>query len=233
MLSVLSAPPFSEAIISEIRESWNVIIIVSVKLPVNHQLWHAFEVILIATKWNWLAMKCDPSEIKSHQEMQNWSFLTSGSLNHTCKSITFPNFSSHSCLFAVSGTSWVSEIHSIKHDKINSSSLNFFFSFSNLQLCLSYDNMHLDILAWNWQQKPPRLLKRTGLLVVSIGKGSALQSENCLPTALGDLLESSEIPQEKQGAFHILTRRQIFFTCAFLCLCTVLCDALTANSSFI
>lgn len=76
MLPVLPAPPFSEAIISGIRESWNVITTVSVKRPANHQLWHLFGVILIATKCNWLAVQCDTSQIKSHQEMQNWSPLT-------------------------------------------------------------------------------------------------------------------------------------------------------------
>lgn len=35
MLSVLSAPPFAKAIISEIRERWDATITVSVKLPVN------------------------------------------------------------------------------------------------------------------------------------------------------------------------------------------------------
>lgn len=201
MLSVLLAPPFSETIISEIRESWDVTITVSVQLPANYQLWHVFGLILIATKWNWLAMKCDASEIESHQETQNWSLLTSGSLctETTVNIQTDPWITHVKALSSLSSTltavylqslappEWVKYTVSCMTNK--QQFFEFFFSFGILQLCLSYDFMHLDILAWNWQQKSPRLHKRMGQLILSIGEGSALQSEICLPTAVGDFLE--------------------------------------------
>lgn len=132
MLSALPAPPFPEVNISEIRGSRNMTITVSVNTPRNHQLCHIFGVILIATKCHWLAMKLSASKIK--KSPKNAKLISANplwlplywecyscidwSLIYTCKSMTFPRFSLRNCLFAVTGKSWVGEIHSIMYEKL-------------------------------------------------------------------------------------------------------------------
>ena len=83
----------------------------------------------------------------------------------------------------------------------------------------------------NWQQRSPRLLKRIGQLMVSIGEGSALQSAVWLPSAVGDYW--SNLKFLKRNRVHFISQPgDRFFLCASLHLHPILRDARTANSSF-